>query len=150
MISWAQNETSTGVMVPVRRPTGADDALVLIDATSGAGGLPVALEETDVYFAPRGVRFRRRSLALAALSPAAIARIEELDGTSGRWHLPSLRRRSTTPAGSDLQHSPLAALALCLLAEQLDWMLAGGDPRILRRADPRFVLTCPLRVGQGQ
>src|SRR5690606_25858132 len=53
--AWAHNETSTGVMVPVRRPTGTDDgALVLIDATSGAGGLPVDVSDSDVYyFAPQ-------------------------------------------------------------------------------------------------
>src|SRR6478752_6662437 len=53
--AWAHNETSTGVMAPVQRVDGADDdALVLIDATSGAGGLPVDVSQTDVYyFAPQ-------------------------------------------------------------------------------------------------
>src|SRR5581483_2544307 len=51
-IAWAHNETSTGVMVPVVRPQG--DALVLVDATSGAGGLPVDVSEADAYyFAPQ-------------------------------------------------------------------------------------------------
>ncbi len=49
VIGWAHNETSTGVMVPVERPADSGDALVLIDATSGAGGLPVDLKESDVY-----------------------------------------------------------------------------------------------------
>src|SRR3954452_5790141 len=53
VIAWAHNETSTGVMVPVTRPAGTD-ALVLIDATSGAGGLPVDVAQSDVYyFAPQ-------------------------------------------------------------------------------------------------
>lgn len=54
VIAWAHNETSTGVAVPVRRPTDSGDALVVIDATSGAGGLPVDIAETDAYY------FRRR------------------------------------------------------------------------------------------
>src|SRR6266545_4993977 len=54
VIAWAHNETSTGVMVPVARPEGAGDSLILIDATSGAAGLPVDLEQADAYyFAPQ-------------------------------------------------------------------------------------------------
>ena len=53
-IAWAQNETSTGVMVPVERPADSGDSLVLVDATSGAGGLPVDIGQTDAYyFAPQ-------------------------------------------------------------------------------------------------
>ncbi len=54
VLAWAHNETSTGVMVPVERPADAGDALVLIDATSGAGGLPVDVSQADAYyFAPQ-------------------------------------------------------------------------------------------------
>src|SRR4051794_33645275 len=80
-IAWAQNETSTGVMVPVQRPQGSSDSLVLIDATSGAGGLPVDVGEADAYyFAPQKAFASEGGLWLAVLSPAAIARIEQLDG----------------------------------------------------------------------
>src|SRR6478735_2727828 len=80
VIAWAHNETSTGVMVPVTRPEGAGDALVLIDATSGAGGLPVDVSEADAYyFAPQKAFGADGGIWLAALSPAAIARIGELD-----------------------------------------------------------------------
>ena len=73
MIGWAQNETSTGVMVPVVRPAGSDGALVLIDATSGAGGLPVEVAESDVYyFAPQKGFASDGGLWLALLSPAAL------------------------------------------------------------------------------
>src|SRR4051812_19199590 len=77
--AWAQNETSTGVSVPVRRVDGADDgALVVIDATSGAGGLPIDITQTDVYyFAPQKSFASDGGLWLAALSPAAIERIGE-------------------------------------------------------------------------
>src|SRR3954447_24411724 len=74
VVAWAHNETSTGVMVPVTRPEG--DALVLIDATSGAGGLPVDVADTDVYyFAPQKSFAADGGLWLALLSPAAIQRI---------------------------------------------------------------------------
>ena len=72
--AWAHNETSTAVMAPVRRPEGAgDDALVLVDATSGAGGLPVDLTEVDAYyFAPAEVlRLRRRALDRADVAARA-------------------------------------------------------------------------------
>ncbi|MCW2747084.1 MAG: phosphoserine transaminase, partial [Nocardioidaceae bacterium] len=78
--AWAQNETSTGVQVPVNRVAGADpDALVVVDATSGAGGLPVDLAETDVYyFAPQKTFASDGGLWIATFSPAAVARAEEI------------------------------------------------------------------------
>ena len=73
-------------MAPVRRVEGADeDALVLIDATSGAGGLPVDIEQTDVYyFAPQKCFGSDGGLWLATFSPRALARVEEI-AASGRW-----------------------------------------------------------------
>jgi len=128
VIGWAHNETSTGVMVPVGRPDDAGDALVLIDATSGAGGLPVDLNECDVYyFAPQKSFGSDGGLWLAALSPAAIARIEELDGASDRWQPPFLSLKTALDNSRKNQTYNTPALAtLFLLAEQLDWMLSGG------------------------
>ncbi|HYQ31576.1 MAG TPA: aminotransferase class V-fold PLP-dependent enzyme, partial [Lapillicoccus sp.] len=84
--AWPHNETSTGVMAPVRRVEGADDgALVLVDATSGAGGLPVDITEADVYyFGPQKCFAADGGLWLAAFSPAALARVDEIEA-SGRW-----------------------------------------------------------------
>ena len=82
-VAWAHNETSTGVAVGVQRPAG--DALVLIDATSAAGGLPVDIAECDAYyFAPQKNFASDGGLWLAILSPAALARIEAISA-SGRW-----------------------------------------------------------------
>ena len=83
---WAHNETSTGVMAPIARPAGADDdALVLIDATSGAGGLPVDVGQTDVYyFAPQKSFAADGGLWLALMSPAARERVAEI-AASPRW-----------------------------------------------------------------
>ena len=77
--AWAHNETSTAVMAPVRRPAGvADDAIVLVDATSGAGGLPVDLTEVDAYyFAPQKCFASDGGLWVALMSPRALARAEE-------------------------------------------------------------------------
>ncbi|HET9074441.1 MAG TPA: phosphoserine transaminase, partial [Solirubrobacteraceae bacterium] len=79
-VAWAHNETSTGVMVPVTRPDGLPPgSLVLIDATSGAGGLPVDVAQSDVYyFAPQKGFASDGGLWLAALSPTAIERIERI------------------------------------------------------------------------
>jgi phosphoserine aminotransferase len=128
VIAWAHNETSTGVMVPVIRPEDAGDALVLVDATSGAGGLPVDMSQCDAYyFAPQKSFGADGGLWLAALSPAATARIEELDGSSDRWQPPFLSLKTALDNSRKNQTYNTPALAtLLLLAEQVEWMLAGG------------------------
>ena len=127
-IGWAHNETSTGVMVDVRRPEGAGEALVLIDATSGAGGLPVDLTEVDVYyFAPQKSFAADGGLWLAALSPAAIARIEQLDGVADRWQPAFLSLQTALENSRKEQTYNTPALAtLLLLADQVEWMLGNG------------------------
>ncbi|HEX6919306.1 MAG TPA: phosphoserine transaminase [Actinomycetes bacterium] len=122
------NETSTGVAMPIRRVEGADaDALVLVDATSAAGGLAVDVAETDVYyFAPQKSFASDGGLWLALMSPAAVERVAEVQAT-GRW----------VPAFSDLQiaidnsrldqtYNTPALATLFLLAEQLDWFNGQG------------------------
>ena len=127
-IAWAHNETSTGVMVPVRRPEGAGDSLVLIDATSGAGGLPLDASQADVYyFAPQKAFGADGGLWLAALSPAAIERIAELDGADDRWQPGFLSLQTALENSRKEQTYNTPALAtLLLLADQVEWMLAQG------------------------
>jgi phosphoserine aminotransferase len=128
VIAWAHNETSTGVMVPVQRPDGSSDALVLIDATSGAGGLPLDASQADVYyFAPQKAFGADGGLWLAALSPAAIARIGELDGVDNRWQPGFLSLQTALENSRKEQTYNTPALAtLLLLADQVEWMLALG------------------------
>ena len=126
-VAWAHNETSTGVMVPVTRPTGNDDALVLIDATSGAGGLPLDATQADAYyFAPQKNLGSDGGLWLALLSPAAIERIAQIDATE-RW-IPEFLRLQTALDNSRLDQTlnTPALATLVLLADQLDWMLGNG------------------------
>ena len=125
VVGWAHNETSTGVMVPVTRPDG--DALVLIDATSGAGGLPVDVGQTDVYyFAPQKSFASDGGLWLALLSPAAIERVEQI-AASDRW-IPDFLSISTALDNSrkDQTYNTPAVGTLLLLADQIDWMLSNG------------------------
>jgi phosphoserine aminotransferase len=127
-IAWAHNETSTGVMVSVERPEDAGDSLVLIDATSGAGGLPVDVGQTDAYyFAPQKAFASDGGLWLAILSPAAISRIEELDGADGRWQ-PAFLSLATAVENSrkDQTYNTPALATLFLLADQIEWLLEGG------------------------
>ncbi len=127
-IAWAHNETSTGVMVPVGRPAGSDDALVLVDATSAAGGLPVEIADADAYyFAPQKGFAADGGLWLAVLSPAAIARIGELDGAADRWQ-PAFLSLATALENSrkDQTYNTPAVATLLLLAHQLDWMIDSG------------------------
>ena len=128
VIAWAHNETSTGVMVDVRRPADAGDALVLIDATSGAGGLPLDASQADVYyFAPQKAFGADGGLWLAALSPAAVERIERLDGAEGRWQPAFLSLQTALENSRKNQTYNTPALAtLLLLADQVEWMLGGG------------------------
>jgi phosphoserine aminotransferase len=140
-IAWAHNETSTGVMLPVLRPAGAGEPLVLIDATSAAGGLPVQIEQADVYyFAPQKGFASDGGLWLALLSPAAIARIEEIDAgrpTTGpaRWTPESLSLSTALEnSRKDQTYNTPAIATLFLLADQLEWMLeAGGLEAMVRR-----------------
>jgi phosphoserine aminotransferase len=127
-ICWAHNETSTGVMVPVERPQDAGDALVLIDGTSAAAGLPLDPAQADVYyFAPQKSLAAEGGLWLALLSPAAIGRIEELDGAEGRWQ-PEFLKLSTALENSrkDQTYNTPAVATLLLLADQVEWMLEHG------------------------
>ena len=126
-IAWAHNETSTGVMVPVTRPAGAGDALVLIDATSGAGGLPVDISQADAYyFAPQKSFASDGGLWIALLSPAALARVEAIAG-SDRW-IPSFLSIATALENSvkDQTLNTPAVATLFLLADQIEWMLGNG------------------------
>jgi len=128
VIAWAHNETSTGVMVGVARPEGAGESLILIDATSGAGGLPVDVAQADAYyFAPQKALGSEGGLWLALLSPAAIERISELDGASERWRPAFLSLALALENSRKEQTYNTPALAtLFLLAEQLEWLLEGG------------------------
>jgi phosphoserine aminotransferase len=129
VIAWAHNETSTGVMVGVQRPVDAGDALVLVDATSGAGGLPVDVSQADAYyFAPQKSFGSDGGLWLAVLSPAALARAEELMATpDGRW-VPESLSLTTAMTNSRLNqtYNTPALATLILLADQIEWMLDGG------------------------
>jgi phosphoserine aminotransferase len=126
-IAWAHNETSTGVMVPVARPAGAGDALVLVDATSGAGGLPLDAAQADAYYlAPQKSFGSDGGLWLSLLSPAAIERIEQIAATE-RW-IPDFLSLRTALANSrqDQTLNTPAIATLVMLADQLDWMLEHG------------------------
>jgi len=127
-IAWAHNETSTGVMVGVERPAGSEGSLVLIDATSGAGGLPVNVGDADAYyFAPQKAFASDGGLWLALLSPAAIERIEQLDGAGDRWKPAFLSLQTALENSRKEQTYNTPALAtLILLADQIEWMLEGG------------------------
>ncbi|MFI7222728.1 phosphoserine transaminase [Nonomuraea angiospora] len=120
------NETSTGVAMPIKR-VGSDDSLVLVDATSGAGGLPVDIAETDVYyFAPQKSFASDGGLWIAIMSPRALARVEEIAAT-GRYvpEFFSLPVAIDNSAKDQTYNTPAVA-TLFLLADQLDWMNSHG------------------------
>jgi phosphoserine aminotransferase len=127
VIAWAHNETSTGVMIEVVRPTDSSGALMVIDGTSGAGGLPLDARAVDAYyFAPQKSFGSDGGLWLALLSPAAQERTAEI-AASGRF-IPaflSLAIALENSAAEQTANTPAIA-TLFLMAEQLDWMLAAG------------------------
>jgi phosphoserine aminotransferase len=122
------NETSTGVAIPPVRPAGADkDALVLIDATSGAGGLPVDLSQVDVYyFSPQKCFASDGGLFVAIMSPAAIARAEEIKA-SGRY-IPAFLDLMTAIENSrlDQTYNTPALATILMMNEQIKWFNANG------------------------
>jgi phosphoserine aminotransferase len=121
------NETSTGVAMPIIRPAGTDGALVLVDATSAAGGLMVNAKEFDTYyFAPQKSFASDGGLWIALMSPAAIARAEKIKA-SGRW-VPAFFDLGIAIENSrlDQTYNTPALVTLMLLAEQIEWMNANG------------------------
>ena len=133
VVAWAQNETSTGVMVPVLRPPGTDP-LVLIDATSAAGGLPLDPTQADVYyFAPQKGVASDGGLWPALLSPSAQEPIEETAAgrpsatRDARW-IPEFLSLRTALQNSvkDQTYNTPAIATLFLLSDQLEWMLERG------------------------
>ncbi len=150
MYAWAHNETSTGVAVPVVRPAGAtEDQLVLIDATSGAGGLPVDIAQADVYyFAPQKVFASDGGLWIAVASPAALDRIAEIAATD-RW-IPEFLSIATALDNSVKDQTlntpgrghPVPAGRPAGLAER------AGRPGLGDQAHRGLVLP-PLRLGAG-
>jgi len=128
MYALTHNETSTGVAMPVRRPAGCDpDALVVVDATSAAGGMPVDPDEFDVYyFSPQKCLGSDGGLWLAALSPRAIERVERVRA-GGRWVPASLSLSAAlTRSRADETWNTPGLATLFLLADQLDWLLGNG------------------------
>jgi phosphoserine aminotransferase len=120
------NETSTGVAMPIKR-IGGQGTLVLVDATSGAGGLPVQAGEFDVYyFAPQKCFASDGGLWIALMSPAALARVEEI-AASGRYvpEFFSLPTAISNTAKDQTYNTPAVATVF-LLAEQIEWMLGQG------------------------
>jgi len=133
------NETSTGVAMPVGRVPGADPgALLLVDATSGAGGLPVRPGEFDVYyFAPQKSFGSDGGLWIALMSPAALTRAEHL--ASGGRYIPEFFSLPVAISNSRLQqtYNTPSLATLVLLADQVYWLLSQGglDWAVARTAD---------------
>ena len=126
--AWPQNETSTGVAAPVRRPEGiAEDALVLVDATSAAGGMAVDAGEADVYyFSPQKNFASDGGLWLALFSPRALARVEEI-AASGRWIPDSLSLATAVENSRKNQTYNTPSVAnLLMLEDQVSWLNSHG------------------------
>nr|WP_042190663.1 phosphoserine transaminase [Kibdelosporangium sp. MJ126-NF4]CEL19500.1 Phosphoserine aminotransferase [Kibdelosporangium sp. MJ126-NF4]CTQ94701.1 Phosphoserine aminotransferase (EC 2.6.1.52) [Kibdelosporangium sp. MJ126-NF4] len=127
LVGWAQNETSTGVAMPVLRPAGSGDALIAVDATSAAGGLPVKAEDFDVYyFAPQKNFASDGGLWIALMSPAALERISSI-AASGRW-VPEFLSLPTALDNSvkDQTYNTPSVATLFLLADQIEWINGNG------------------------
>lgn len=126
--AWPQNETSTGVVAPVHRVAGADEgSLVLVDATSAAGGVEVDLSQADAYYlSPQKNLASDGGLWFALLSPAAIERVEQI-AADGRWS-PDTLSLSLALASSrkDETLNTPAIGTLVLMAEQIDWLNERG------------------------
>jgi phosphoserine aminotransferase len=127
LIGWAHNETSTGVAIPVSRPAGSENALIAIDATSGAGGLPVNVADSDVYyFAPQKNFAADGGLWVALMSPAALERVSEIAAT-GRWVPDFLSLPIAIDNSSkDQTYNTPAVATLLMFANQIEWLNGNG------------------------
>ena len=125
--AFTHNETSTGVSMPIKRPAGTDGALVLVDATSAAGGLLVDAREFDAYyFAPQKSFASDGGLWISIMSPAALERAAKIK-ESGRW-IPAFFDLTIAIENSKLDqtYNTPALATLILLAEQIDWFNKNG------------------------
>jgi len=125
--AWPHNETSTGVMAPVRRVNGDAGALTVVDATSAAGGIDFTVSETDVYyFAPQKNFASDGGLWFALFSPAAIERVEQI-AASGRW-IPEFLSLKNAIDNSRLEQTlnTPAIGTLLLMENQVQWMNDNG------------------------
>lgn len=141
VVAWAHNETSTGAMVPVKRPN--SDALVLIDATSGSGGLPVDMKDADVYyFSPQKCYASDGGLWLAAFSPAALERVEEIAATDR--YIPAFLDLKTAVDNSlkNQTYNTPAVATLVMLDNQVKWMNDNGglDGMVKRTTESSQIL----------
>jgi phosphoserine aminotransferase len=121
------NETSTGVSMPIIRPAGTEGAIVLVDATSAAGGLSVDMNQCDTYyFAPQKSFASDGGLWIAIMSPAAIARAEKIKADK-RW-VPAFFDLGIAIENSrlDQTYNTPALATIILLAEQIEWMNSNG------------------------
>ncbi len=141
LVGWAHNETSTGAMVTVKRP--ATDALVAVDATSGAGGLPVDIAETDVYyFSPQKCFASDGGLWFAAFSPAALERVAEIKATDR--YIPAFLDLKTAVDNSrkNQTYNTPAVATLLMMDNQIQWMNANGglDGMVARTTESSSIL----------
>jgi len=142
------NETSTGVSMSIKRPANTDGALVLVDATSAAGGLVVDAREFDTYyFAPQKSFASDGGLWLALMSPTAIARIAKIK-ESGRW-VPAFFDLNIAIENSrlDQTYNTPAVATLMLLADQIDWMNTNGG---LKFAAGRSATSAEIMYGWAE
>lgn len=126
------NETSTGVAMPIKRPANTDGALVLVDATSAAGGLEVSAKEFDAYyFAPQKSFASDGGLWISLMSPAAIERVAKIK-EGGRW-VPAFFDLNIAIENSrlDQTYNTPAVATLLLLAEQIEWMNSNGGMKFV-------------------
>jgi len=142
------NETSTGVAMSIKRPANTESALVLVDATSAAGGLVVDAREFDTYyFAPQKSFASDGGLWLALMSPAAIARVAKIK-ESGRW-IPAFFDLTIAIENSrlDQTYNTPAVATLMLLADQIDWMNTNGG---LKFAAGRSATSAEIMYGWAE
>lgn len=133
--AWAHNETSTGVVAPVRRVHGDEGALTVIDATSAAGGIDLTIGEADVYyFAPQKNFGSDGGLWFAIASPAAVERIERI-AASGRYipEFLSLKAALDNSRLNQTLNTP-ALSTMLLMQNQIEWINENGG---LQWADER-------------
>ncbi|MDE5064091.1 phosphoserine transaminase [Wolbachia endosymbiont of Drosophila chauvacae] len=141
LVGWAHNETSTGAMVAVKRPK--TDGLVAVDATSGAGGLPVDIAETDVYyFSPQKCFASDGGLWFAAFSPAALERVEEIKASDR--YIPAFLDLKTAVDNSrkNQTYNTPAVATLLMMDNQVQWMNENGglDGMVARTTESSSIL----------
>ena len=140
-IACTLNETSTGVML-TELPQLAADSILAIDATSGAGQIPIDFKKSDIYyFSPQKVFASEGGFYVAILSPKAIQRAQKIAQDNARFIPESFKwTHAIEYSRLNQTYNTPAISTIFLLNEQVKLMNKLGEEQVVIEAKKKAAL----------